>query len=80
MNKSYIELLDDLSAEFSTWVSLENILVENDDILHVNNVMKRHFPGNYKVVRCYTSNRQHYNFKLVFDNEQEEVIFKLRYS
>lgn len=38
------------------------------------------YPGNYKVVECYVPEKYYWGPKLVFEDEQEEIMFMLRWS
>jgi len=74
---SYIEFLKVLELDWANWLHLsEEVLSE--DYQFVTARMQCKFPGKYKVVRGVTNGRS--GFKLVFKNEQEEILFKLKYS
>lgn len=42
--------------------------------------MQADYPGNYQVIEAYDPERGYWNGKLVFESEQDEVWFKLRYK
>lgn len=74
---SYIEFLKVLEKDWANWLHLsEEVLSEDYQFLNAR--MQCKFPGNYKVVHVVPNARS--GFKLVFKNEQEEILFKLRYS
>jgi hypothetical protein len=42
--------------------------------------MQKDYPGNYTVQEAYMPDRFCWGAKLVFESEQEEIMFKLRYE
>lgn len=75
---SYIKYLKTLEKDWISWNKSGNQTVLPMDTQFLTFCMQQKFPGNYAIVDSTTNGK--YGLKLVFDNEQEEVIFKLRYS
>ena len=42
--------------------------------------MQEAYPGNYMVQEAYIPDRGYWGAKLVFDSEQDEIMFNLRYE
>lgn len=42
--------------------------------------MKEDYPGNYIVQEAYIPNRGCWGAKIIFDSEEDEIVFRLRYE
>lgn len=54
----------------------------NDDARQqeVTKYMQERFPGNYTLEEYYDSNTMSFRYRLKFDSEQDEIVFKLRHE
>ena len=71
--------LQDLELKFASWLKIGNVSREGG-LEDVNLMMKTWYPGNYSVIEAYDPKRGVFDFKLVFGNQKEELLWLLRWS
>jgi hypothetical protein len=80
MRPSYKEALKYLEIEFGRWSVIPDTMIKTSDMMHVNNIMQRMFPGDYKVIFQFDLTSRRFVFKLVFNDPSQETLFLLKYE
>ena len=71
--------LRNLELKFNSWTKMDNVSTA-EGLVDVNEIMKKHYPGNYDVIEAFLPERGVFGFKLVFQTPQDETLFLLRWS
>ena len=77
-NMSYTKFLETSTQAWFTWKKWGNDKFPEDFAQYMNILAQQNIPGNYKIVIS-ESDGGGYIYKFVFENEQEEMLFKLRH-
>lgn len=75
---SYTKFLETSSRAWMNWKKSGNDKFPEDFAQYINILAQQNIPGNYKIVIS-KSKDGGYVYKFVFENEQEEILFRLRH-
>lgn len=67
--------LQELELQYNDWDTTTEM-----DMKHVNEVMQALYPGPYRVVEKYLTDRMLFGFSLEFDDPHEKIIWLLKNS
>lgn len=75
---SYTKFLETAGQNWINWKKSGNDKFPEDFAQYMNRLAQQNIPGNYKIVISKIRDGR-YVYKFVFENEQEEILFKLRH-
>jgi hypothetical protein len=76
----YEEYLRSLNQKFNSWVNASFVKDKVEGLEEATEMMQQRYPGNYKLIEKYNSNRGASELAVEFDNPKEEMLWKMKWA